>query len=242
MIILSGLDEEQPSYSPEEIAKSNREKRDLYGMPISSKPPKRSPASWLACKSYVASRIYAPTKTEVFLHYLRRFSMNAQLIDDCPVIEKVANLANIDPQDLAKWLELPDVAEKLVKDAKEARTPSRVAQKMAFKLAKTPDGRLRYTAPSYIFKASRKQIFELPGFWDFKTYEAVIDNLAPNLHKRASPESVKEVLEWAQIPLATKEIEVICQDTDINVRQELKEVANFEPLGQDGFWSLKPSS
>lgn len=239
MIVLSGYRTEESDYASADLRKSNIEKRKLYGMPITDKLLDRAPTSALACKSYVASRLNAPEKADDLLRQLRIASMSGELIDEQSVIDKIAKGVEIDPDLLSKWSIADQTESELSNDAEAARTPSKVALAMRHKLSKTSDGRIRYSAPSYIFENSRGAIFELPGFWDFKTYEAAIDNLAPNLHKRANPKSAKEVLEWANTPLATKEVETIYQNADANVRAKLAEIADCKRLGQDGFWTLK---
>jgi predicted DsbA family dithiol-disulfide isomerase len=60
--------------------------------------------------------------------------------------------------------------------------------------------------------------------------EAALSDLAV----RPEPDSVADVLQWAQTPLATAEVAAICGR---DVRAELTRTARFEPVGEDGYWS-----
>jgi predicted DsbA family dithiol-disulfide isomerase len=62
--------------------------------------------------------------------------------------------------------------------------------------------------------------------------------LALELPRGADPRSVAEVLDWAGMPLATVEIAAVCARAVDGVRAELEEVARFEPVGGDGYWTL----
>ena len=47
-----------------------------------------------------------------------------------------------------------------------------------------------------------------------------------------------EVLAWAEIPLATVEVAAVCDRDVADVRSELARVAEFTPVGVDGYWSV----
>ena len=59
------------------------------------------------------------------------------------------------------------------------------------------------------------------------------------LERRPDPQSVEEVLAWAEAPLATVEI-AAATDRDVgDVRAELERTASSEPAGADGYWSRR---
>jgi len=69
-------------------------------------------------------------------------------------------------------------------------------------------------------------------------YEAAIANLDPTLGRRAAPESVEELLHWAEVPLATVEVAAVMGIEPADARAELARVAAETPVGPDGYWSL----
>jgi len=81
---------------------------------------------------------------------------------------------------------------------------------------------------------------DLPGFRPVEAYETALANIAPELTRRPDPEHVDEVLDWAEMPLATAEVAAVCDRPVTDVREELAHVAAFEPVGGDGYWSRAP--
>ena len=65
-------------------------------------------------------------------------------------------------------------------------------------------------------------------------------NLLPDAARRDDPESVEEVLAWADEPLATAEVAAVCDISLTEARERLARVAHEQPLGADGLWSLEP--
>lgn len=52
------------------------------------------------------------------------------------------------------------------------------------------------------------------------------------------PESVSELLDDVDEPLATAEVALVVQVDLAAARDALRRVARFEPAGADGYWSL----
>jgi len=238
MIVLSGYQEETSARTPEQIAKNFTSLREQYGMPINDRPRPRLATSVEACRAYVAARRHEPAKAELLLRRLRVAAMGGELLDAPAVIEKAVADAGLDVETWRGWTTEPATEQELMKDAEAARRPSDVARGFRRKLSETSTGRLRYSAPSYQFMDGTTILFELPGFWPLEAYEAAIGNLAPELTRADDPQSVVEVLRWAGVPLATKEVAVICNKGLDAVRAELEKAADFTPLGQDGFWKF----
>src|SRR3954451_22392524 len=132
----------------------------------------------------------------------------------------------------------PAVEVALREDAAAARAPSAPALALDHKLADAGGlGARRYTCPSYEIErtsGSGWARFDVPGFQPVEVYEAGIANLAPELERRAAPESVEEVLEWAGEPLATGEVAAICGLSRGEAGAELTSVASV----RGGWWSL----
>lgn len=239
MIVLSGYNGETSPITPEQISMFRTKMREQYGMPMSDTVPPRVPDSILACTAFKAAKINAPENADSLLRFLRIATMGGEMIDEQAIIDTATKKADIDANELQKWMQGEKTQQQLKEDAEAARNPGFAALNMRRKLSKTSTDRVRYPAPSYIFSIDSHIVFELPGFWPLEAYKAALGNFLPNAERTDNPKSVGEVLEWAKTPLATKEVAVICEKDIEEVRKELEEIATFEPVGQDGFWTLK---
>jgi len=124
------------------------------------------------------------------------------------------------------------VAAALEADIAAARDPLPAAHALDHKLG-GPRHQRRYTAPSYVIDG-----YSIPGFSPVEAYEAAVANRAPNLPRRPQPESVQELLNWASEPLATAEVALVMQLDLDQARAALQSVAQFDPAGADGYWTL----
>ncbi len=179
-----------------------------------------------------------PTTSARILRALRVRDMAGELIDEPATIDRAARDAGIDPRDLARWSADPAIEQALSEDIRVARRPSSASIAQVHKLAETPDGGHRYTCPSLELTGPDGRRIDLPGFQPVEAYEAAIANLAPELERRATPKSVDEVLDWAEVPLATVEVATIMGIDPVDARTELARVADETPVGPDGYWSL----
>ena len=119
-----------------------------------------------------------------------------------------------------------------------ARRPAPAAEALDHKLGGPREER-RYTAPSYeIVRPEDGVTAVVPGFNPVEAYETAIANLAPELERRAKPESVSELLAWAGEPLATAEVAIVMQLDPAKVRVALSRVAQAHPAGADCYWTL----
>lgn len=211
-----------------------------YGMPIDPAPYPRPASSEPACRAVVACRRRAPARAEALLRALRVRTMAGGLLDDPALIAAAAHDAGLDPDALRAWCAEPGTATELADDIAAARTPSIVARALDDKLGGPPDAR-RYTAPSYeLRRADGGGHASVPGFNPSAVYETVIANLAPELSRRHAPESLAELLAWAQAPLATAEILAIAGGDEDDVRAELRQTATPIAAGADFYWVGKP--
>lgn len=240
MIVLSGYDGETSPMTPERISESRKNLRTQHGMPMNVELMPRVPQTLLVCQNYIAVRNNSPKMADTFLRYLRMASMNNALIDDQKVLDTVIAEAGLDPEQVTKWRTLPETEIALTKDAESARNTGTHAQHFAHKLSKTSTDRVRYPAASYVFTMD-DTTFELPGFWPLQAYEAIIGNLIPECIRAKDPKSVQQVLEWAGVPLATIEVATILNCDIQKAHKQLREIAEFTPVGQDGFWTLRNS-
>jgi 2-hydroxychromene-2-carboxylate isomerase len=207
-----------------------------HGMPIRPEPYLRPASSEPACRAVVATRLHRPDAEAALLRRLRVRTMLGGLLDDPELIAAAAADAGIAPDELAAWCAEDAVEDALQADIRAARSPSPAARALDHKLGGPPDER-RYTAPSYELRRDDGVSFAVPGFNPVEAYEAAIANLEPDLPRRPAPESVSEVLAWADEPLATAEIALIAALPLEKAREELAAVAEPQPAGADCYWA-----
>jgi len=210
-----------------------------HGMPIDPAPYPRPASSEPACRAVVAARLNAPQAEGPLLRRLRVRTMLGGLLDDPSLLAAAASDVGLDPAALMAWCASAEVEQALRADVEAARSPSAAARALDHKLGGPPEQR-RYTAPSYELRHDADGTgATLPGFHPVEAYEAAIANLAPELVRRRKPESVADVLAWADHPLATAEVAAIAQLDATRARVELSRVARPTAAGADFYWTAK---
>jgi predicted DsbA family dithiol-disulfide isomerase len=247
MIVLSESPDDYlaKGFTPERQTQALEQIQRRYGMPIDPRRRPRMVATVHACRAVVAARLRAPERAPALLRRLRIRGMAGDLIDDPGVIALCAREAGLDPMMLFRAeADDPAVEVALREDMAAARAPSVAALALEHKLAAGGDLGFRYTCPSYEIErvGGHWPRFDAPGFQPVEVYEAAIANLAPELERRPAPESVEEVLAWADEPLATAEVALICDLSREEARTELARVAGEDAVGPDGWWSLPASA
>ena len=223
-----------PERQSSALAKIARE----HGMPIDTSERPRMAATAPACRALVAARLRAPETEEPLLRALRVRAMRGELLDEDSTLRGAASDAGLDPDELQRWAAEGGVEEAMREDMAAAREPIQAARVLDDKLANWSGGR-RYTCPSYeIVRRSDGVKIAVPGFQPFAAYDVVLANLVPGTERRPPPGSVREVLEWAGEPLASREVAVVCDIDHVEAREELGRVADEQHVGADGFWSL----
>ena len=231
-------DYESKGLTPEWFAEATRKIAAKHEMPIDTRVRPRMSATMPACRAVAAARLHAPDRERLLLRRLRLRFFSGGLLDDPQLIAAAARDAGIDPDDLERWCEDPEVAKALRDDVAVARAPIPAARVLDHKLANWSGG-VRYTCPSYeITRLADGVKIAVPGFQPFAVYDVVTANLVPGVARRAAPETVEEVLEWTGTPLATKEVAVVCDIPFRDARERLGRVAVEEHVGSDGFWTL----
>ena len=244
MVVLS---EEVPEdFTPEKLSGAYRRLAVRYGMPIDWRERVRVAPSVHACRAVVAVRLRWPEREAAMLRRLRVLNFAGELLDDSDTLELAAEQAGLPVAELAQWAAAPEVEAALQADMRASRSPSPASRAQDYKLG-GPDEERRYTCPSYELLRNTDpppdwptaRRVDLPGFRPVEAYEAAIANLAPELTRRPDPEAAAEVLEWAGVPLATAEVAAVMDRESADVRGELARGARFEPVGVDGYWSLR---
>ena len=232
-----GEDYVEKGFTPERMSSSFAHLAEAHGMPIDTSLRPRMAGTMPACRAVVAVRRHEPEHEAAMLRALRILHFSGSLLDDPATLAAAAERAGVDPDELERWLVEPETEELLAEDLAQARRPTPAAVALANKLASTGDGGYRYTCPSYELTHDDAAI-SAPGFQPTLTYEVAIANLDPTLTRREDPESVTEVLRWADEPLASAEVAAICGIGLDEAREQLEQVASREQIGQDGLWTM----
>jgi predicted DsbA family dithiol-disulfide isomerase len=231
---------EEKGFTPERMADSLRNLSKAHHMPIDTGVRPRVAATVPACRAVVAVRRHRPESERAMLRALRVLHFAGSLLDEPSTLAAAAQQVGIDPAELEVWLAEPETEELLRQDLAAARRPTPMAVALSHKLAKTEDDAgYRYTCPSYeVQRAADGANLAVPGFQPLAAYEVAVANLAPDAERRADPQDVREVLEWAGEPLATAEVAQVCVISLEEARERLGRVAVEEHVGFDGLWHL----
>jgi predicted DsbA family dithiol-disulfide isomerase len=244
MVVLADRPEDydEKGFTPQRQAEAFARIAREHGMPIDTQQRSRMAATRPACRAIVAARLHAPDRMRALLRRLRIRHFAGELLDERATIDGAASDAGLDAGELAEWERDPAVEEALESDMAGAREPLPAAQVLDEKLANWSGGR-RYTCPSYeIVRLADRVRIAVPGFQPFAAYDVITANLVPTVDRRDPPESVEEVLRWAEVPLATQEVAVVCDIPFAQAREELGRVAVETHLGADGFWAMPGSA
>jgi 2-hydroxychromene-2-carboxylate isomerase len=239
MVVLSdSVEEAAKKMTTRGQAASFRRIAHDHGMPIDTRPRPRLAASLPACRAVVAVRVHAPARVDRMLRELRVLHFSGELLDEPGTLLRAALAAGVGPDELERWTADPEVEAALAEDRRLAREPSSAARVLDAKLANWSGGR-RYTCPSYeIERVADGVRVAVPGFQPFAVCDVVTANLVPGVDRRPPPETVEEALRWADCPLATREVEVLCELEREDAREALGRVATERHVGADGFWAL----
>jgi predicted DsbA family dithiol-disulfide isomerase len=206
-------------------------------MPIDSSERERLNATLPACRAVVAARLNSPGHQQTLLRAIQVRGFAGEMIDEPATIAAAAADAEIDAHDLEQWSAQGETLAALATDMQRARHPLPAALVLDERLADWEGGR-RYTCPSYEIRVDGGEPIVIPGFQPWAVYDVALANLAPETPRRAAPESVSEVLEWAAEPLATREVAVVMGIEHDEAATALAEVAQRRDVGADAYWSL----
>ena len=237
MVVLSERVEDfaAKGFTTDMQARSMASIAERYGMPIDATERPRMVATIHAARAVVAARVHAPDHAGALLRRLRVRHMAGDLIDEQEVIDAAATEAGLDADRLWGWTKEAEVERLLREDMLAARSPLPAARALDHKLGGPAEER-RYTCPSLVVHVEGRDTVVAPGFQPVAAYEALLANVAPDLERRADPESVAEVLGWAEQPLAAAEVAAVMDTSREKADEELALVATEA----DGYWSLEP--
>jgi predicted DsbA family dithiol-disulfide isomerase len=221
------------------IARGSEMLAAQHGMPIDTSERPRMAGTVPACRAVVAARVHRDeAASEALLRELRVHHFAGALLDEPETIAAAARAAGLDPAEVAEWSADPAVEEELRAEMDAARHPMPAALVLDARLADWEGGR-RYTCPSFeVTRTADGAQIAIPGFQPFAAYDVAFANLLPDVARRPAPSSVEEVLGWAGVPLATREVAEVCEISTDDARAALESVATERTLGTDSLWSL----
>jgi 2-hydroxychromene-2-carboxylate isomerase len=251
-LVLIGLSEtrenyERRGYTGERQARGYRSFR-RRGMPFATTPRERMHGTWPMCRVVVATRRLAPDREWAVFRALQFAQFTSALALDEPAeIEKaLAWLPGIDAAALVAASLEPETEELFAADRALARSAAGGPTEFQGRSATTPEGVVRFTAPSLVFETEGGRSLEAGGFQPLEAYDVCIANLDTSLTRRAPAEDVGEVLEEFPDGLTTAEVAAImCEhlqppalDTAEDALISLVAAGGAErlPFGNDALW------
>jgi predicted DsbA family dithiol-disulfide isomerase len=239
MIVLSAQSAtyEERGITRDMIVRNVERLAGLYGMPMTMDVSDRLVATIDGCRAYVGARLHEPARADRLLRALRlRAFTDGQALDDPVTLQGAAEDAGIAPQAMDAWLHDADVEARLRADMAATRDPLPEALALPHKLSKS-DGKYRYSTASAVFEHEGRRVVA-PGFQPFAVHEVAVASVAPAIERRPAPESARDVLAWAEFPLATAEVAELRGVTIPEARAELLAAgAAFSAAANDGYWS-----
>lgn len=228
MVVLSeSVDEDlAQGFTPAKLAGGMRSLQERYGMPMDTRERAEMPVSVFGCRAVVAAR---ERDGLVEAHRVLR-ALRVGWFSAAGDFEALAGPDGAPGDDA--------VDRALCADMDAARHPLPAALALDHKLAGWSSGR-RYTCPSLVFRRDGSEPVVAPGMQPLESYEVCVANLAPELERRAKPDSVAELLEWAPWPLATVEVAEVCELSVADAQAALREVADEQAVGPSAFWALR---
>jgi 2-hydroxychromene-2-carboxylate isomerase len=245
----TGAEYERRGYTGEGMARNYRSFRRRLGMPFGVTPRERPHGTGRMCRVVVAARRLAPERELAVLRALQlaQFTTTLDLEDPRALEQAVAWVPGIDAAALVAASSEPETEELFAADRAAARAAAGGATEFQRKAATTPDGEVRFTAPSLIVTAADGRRLEAGGFQPVEAYDVLIANLDRTLERRAHAEDVGEVLAAFPDGLTTAEVAAVmarplrAPDRDAAEDALIAAVAGGaaerRPFGDDALWT-----
>ena len=214
-LVMIGLTEhggvyERRGYTAEGMARGYRTFR-RRGMPFSTLPRQHVHGTWPMCRAVVAARLTDPEREWSVFRALQfaQFTTTLDLETEEGIRAALERVPGVDVDALMEAAGSPEVEAAFAQDRAEARTAEGSATEFQGKSATTPEGEVRYTAPSLVFRAEDGRTLEAGGFQSTEAYDVVIANLDRTLTRRPSAEDVAEVLAAFPDGVTTAEVAAV---------------------------------
>jgi 2-hydroxychromene-2-carboxylate isomerase len=197
-------------YTGESQARNYRRFRTL-GMPFATEPRDRLHATWPMCRVVVAARRLAPEREWAVFRALQFAQFTSALTLDEPagIEQALAWLPGIDAAALVAASTEPETEELFAADRALARSAAGGPTEFQGRSATTPEGEVRFTAPSLLLTATDGRSLEVGGFQPLEAYDVAIANLDRSLERRPPADDGAEVLAAFPDGLTTAEVAAV---------------------------------
>jgi 2-hydroxychromene-2-carboxylate isomerase len=241
-----GSQYEKRGYTPVKSARGYRSFR-RYGMPFSTQPRRRIPATSRACRAIVATRLHQPEAEYAVFRALQFgwFTTPLVLDEDADIATALERVPGLDVPGTVAAIDDPAVRDAYEADRAEARTAAGGPTEFQGKAANS-DGQVRFTAPSVVFEAPDGRRLEAGGFQPVEAYDVLVANLDPALPRRDAPSSPLDALAEMPFGLSTQEVAAVMTRGNDAPDRAAAEDALIElagsgealrvPLGDDALW------
>jgi 2-hydroxychromene-2-carboxylate isomerase len=219
------------------------------GMPFATEPRDRPHATWPMCRVVVAARRLAPDREWAVFRALQfaQFTSTLTLDEPAGIEQALAWLPGIDAKRLVAVSTEPETEELFAADRALARSAAGGPTDFQGRSATTPDGEIRFTAPSLTLEAEDGRSLEVGGFQPVEAYDVAIANLDRSLQRREPAEDAAEVLREFPDGLTTAEVAaVMCPHLQPEDREAAEDslisavaagAAHRRSFGNDALWT-----
>jgi 2-hydroxychromene-2-carboxylate isomerase len=245
----TGAEYERRGYTGEGMARNYRSFRRRLGMPFAVTPRERPHGTGRMCRVVVAARRLAPEHEWAVLRafQLAQFTSTLNLEDPAALEQALSWLPGIDAEALVAAADDPETEELFAADRAEARSAVGGATDFQGKAATTPEGEVRFTAPSVVFSTADGRSLEAGGFQPVEAYDVCVANLDRTLERRRNAEDAAEVLRAFPDGLTTAEVTAVMtpplKDPDRDAVEDALiaavagGAAERRPFGNDALWT-----
>jgi 2-hydroxychromene-2-carboxylate isomerase len=218
------------------------------GMPFSTAPRERMHGTGQMCRTVVAARLHDPEIEYPVFRALQfaQFTTELHLEDRDALREAIAWLPGVDADAIVDAIGDEATEEAYQADRREARQAAGGATEFQGKHAVTPDGEVRYTAPSILFDTEDGRRIECGGFQPVEAYDVAIANLDRSLTRRAAATDAAEVIDEFKTGLTTAEVAAVMAEGNAKPDLDAAEDALIEAtadgaavrlaFGNDALW------
>jgi predicted DsbA family dithiol-disulfide isomerase len=246
-----GAEYDRRGYTPQRQALGYRSFRER-GMPFATAPRERIHGTGQMCRVVVAARLHDPRLEWPVLRALQlaQFTTALDLEDHDDLRDALAWLPDVDAGALVAAIEDPAVEAAYQADRTEARQAAGGATEFQDKHAVTPEGEVRYTAPSLLFDTEDGRRLEAGGFQPVEAYDLAIANLDRTLTRRDAATDAAAVIAEFPTGLTTAEVAAVMAagnaKPDLDAAEDSLIAAAVDgeaerlPFGHDALW-IHPS-
>ena len=181
------------------------------GMPFATEPRERPHATWPMCRVVVAARRLAPEREWAVFRALQlaQFTSTLTLDEPAGIEQALSWLPGVDAAALVAASRDPETERQFAADRALARSAAGGATEFQGRSATTPEGEVRFTAPSIVLSADDGRSLEVGGFQPLEAYDVAVANLDRTLERRGHAADAAEVLAAFPDGLTTAEVAAV---------------------------------